>query len=199
MNSFIETISIKEGMAPMLDLHCERLNRTRAEVFGLSDRIELGEHITLADGPGTIKCRVVYGENIESVSYSPYTMRPVGSLMAVRHDDITYRHKSTDRTHLARLTELRGGCDDIIIIRHDRITDTSICNVALFDGTRWLTPSKPLLQGVRRTSLLADGLISECDITIDRLCLFEKIALFNGMIEFGELVLDIGCIDTSGL
>lgn len=199
MNSFVETISIHEGEAPLLDLHCERLNRTRGEIFGLDDRIELSEHITLANSLTPIKCRVVYGENIESVSYSPYTMRTVSSLMAVRHDNIAYRHKSVDRTLLTQLTEQRGACDDIIIIRRGLVTDTSICNVALFDGTRWLTPSKPLLQGVRRAWLLARGLICEGDITADELCRFEKIALFNAMIDFGDLVIETKHIDTRQL
>lgn len=192
---FVETIAIEDGKAPLLHLHSERLNRTRAEVFGLTDRIDISEHITLSSCRGKTKCRVVYGAEIESVTYSPYRMRPVQSLKTVTDNDIDYRLKSVDRSPIDTLFATRGGCDDILIIRDGLVTDTSIANIALFDGQRWHTPQEPLLAGVRRSSLIAEGIVEERRIEVADIKNYRRIALFNAMIGFGEIVLPTECIE----
>lgn len=178
----------------MLDLHTERLNRTRAEVFGATGRIDISEHITLSSCRGKTKCRVIYGAEIVSVTYSPYGMRPVTSLKTVICDEIDYRLKSLDRSSIDALFATRGKCDDILIIKEGLVTDTSIANVALFDGKSWYTPKTPLLAGVRRSRLIAEGIIEERDIEAADIEKYCRIALFNAMIDFGEIVLSVDCI-----
>ncbi len=51
------------------------------------------------------------------------------------------------------------GHDDILIIRDGLLTDTSICNVALWNGTSWITPARPLFSGTMRAYLLDKGLV----------------------------------------
>ena len=92
-------------------------------------------------------------------------MRPVHSLQLVYSDDIDYTYKSTDREALNRLFACRGERDDILIVRRGLLTDTSIANIALFDGKDWFTPKLPLLRGTCRTALIDNGIIKRKKIS----------------------------------
>ena len=67
------------------------------------------------------------------------------------------------------------------------MTDTSFTNLAIYDGTDWLTPKHPLLAGTKRAWLLQRGIIREADITLADLLKAPKVSLFNSMIDFGEM------------
>ena len=71
------------------------------------------------------------------------------------------------------------------------LTDTSIANIALYKEGKWFTPKYPLLKGTRRAGLLAEGIIEEDIVMADSLHKYEKIRLFNAMISFGEVEMDI--------
>ena len=73
----------------------------------------------------------------------PYTVRHVHSLALIQADHIDYTYKSAGREPLNRLFALRGACDDILIVKQGLLTDTSIANIALSDGTHWYTPAHP--------------------------------------------------------
>ena len=134
----------------------------------------------------------MYGEKgIEDVSYSPYTMRHVHSLALIQADHIDYTYKSTGREPLNRLFALRGACDDILIVKQGLLTDTSIANIALSDGTHWYTPAHPLLKGTKRAALLEEGILQEKDIRPEDLPSFSTVRLFNAMIDWGELELPV--------
>lgn len=138
------------------------------------------------------KARVVYGEQgVETVEYAPYSMRNINSLQVVEDDTITYDYKSTDRSSLNALVEKKGSSDDIIIVKHGLLTDTSFTNHAIFDGKHWTTPRHPLLPGTKRAALLDKGIIREADITLEDLRNANKISLFNAMVEFGEMEIAI--------
>ena len=143
-------------------------------------------------GAGIVKARVVYGEKgIEDVSYSPYTVRHVHSLALIQADHIDYTYKSAGREPLNRLFALRGACDDILIVKQGLLTDTSIANIALSDGTHWYTPAHPLLKGTKRAALLEEGILQEKDIRPEDLPSFSTVRLFNAMIDWGELELPV--------
>lgn len=138
------------------------------------------------------KARVVYGEQgIEAVEYAPYSMRNINSLQVVEDDMIVYDYKSTDRSHINALVAQKGECDEIIIVKHGLLTDTSFTNLAIFDGKQWITPRHPLLPGTKRAALLDKGIIREADITLEDLRNANKISLFNAMVEFGEMEIAI--------
>ena len=102
-----------------------------------------------------------------------------------------YHYKSTNRKELEALYVLRGNQDDILIVRNHFLTDTSIANVALEKEGAWYTPAAPLLKGTKRAWLLEQKLLRECDIPADDIYSYSRIALFNAMIDFGSLILDI--------
>ena len=62
--------------------------------------------------------------------------------------------------------------------------------MALYDGLQWITPRLPILYGTQRAYLLANRKIVEQDIPVENINKFQKIMLFNAMIEFGELEID---------
>lgn len=186
---FIETIRIEDGVVCNLAYHNKRMNETRTDHFGQLPPLNLFDYITPPQSEGRIKCRVIYQEKIEEVTYASYTVRPIHSLQLINSDTIDYHHKSTDRDTLNYLFAQRCNQDDVLIVKNGLLTDTSIANIALFDGENWFTPSAPLLKGTQRAFLLDKGLIEEKQIRAEDLHSYQQIALFNAMIPFGEIIL----------
>ena len=188
-NEFVETIRVEEGRAWNLVRHNERMNRTRRAFWGDNvDNLRLENWIHPEDYQERMRCRVVYGMNIVKVEYFRYQMRNVNSLKLVTCDEADYSYKYADRSLLNTLYEQRGEADDVLIVRNGLLTDTSIANVALFDGSDWYTPVCPLLKGTCRQQLLDERKVRERDIKVEDILKYSDIALFNAMIPFGELV-----------
>ena len=141
------------------------------------------------------KCRVVYDAEIRQVEYALYEPRRIERLRLIDGGEIDYTYKSTDRSALNALFEQRGAASDVLIVKEDRITDTTIGNVALLSIAGWLTPEYPLLCGTQRASLLAKGLLHPADICVSELSDFSSICIFNAMVPFGTCVLPISAIE----
>lgn len=191
MCPFIETIRIEDGQIYNLDYHTERLNRTRAAFWKEAEPIDLSEFVSSQHLPGIQKCRIVYGREIEEITYTPYQIRSVQSLRLVTSDDIDYTYKSTDRTALNALFAQRGMADDVLIIKNGCLSDTSIANIAVYDGKDWFTPATPLLRGTKRAELLEKQILKEKEIPVGHLKEYSHIAIFNAMIDWGKLMLPI--------
>ena len=198
MCRFVETIRIERGEIQNLRYHNQRLNATRVSFWKGCPLLDLSDYIHAEYSEIPIKCRVVYKEDIENVSYTPYTIRPVHSLKLVCSDSIEYTYKSVDREAINALFTQRGKQDDILIVRNGFITDTSIANVALYNGKCWYTPKTPLLKGTRRAELIDKGIIQEKEIRQEELFEYSQVALFNAMVEFGKMKMDVTC-DTISL
>ena len=187
---FVETIKIKDGKAQAIAYHQKRMERTIRKFFPSlfnESMPSLERLINPTAGIDFYKARVVYGEHgVETVEYAPYSMREIHSLQVVEDNTIVYDYKSTDRSRLNALVEKKGSYDDIIIVRHGLLTDTSFTNLAIFDGKHWTTPRHPLLPGTKRAALLDNGIIQEANVTSADLRNAIKVRLFNAMIEFGE-------------
>ena len=192
MCRFIETLCISNGEVRNLPYHDKRLNDTRTHFWKDSQPIRLEDYIKPTSTAGKVKVRVEYGERgIEEINYSPYNLRQVQSVALLRSDSIDYTYKSTNREAINRLFALRGSYDDILIVKQGLLTDTSIANIALFDGSCWYTPRIPLLRGTKRASLLERGLLQEKDIRPEDLSAFSTLRLFNAMIDWGEQELSV--------
>ena len=175
--------------------HERRMNDTRTHFWPESPALQLAGYLPAIPGSGVHKLRIVYGQNgIEEMTCTPYTLRPVRSLALIQADDIDYACKSTDRSALNRLFARRGAYDDILIVRRHLLTDTSIANIALFDGSHWHTPQHPLLKGTKRAELLDKGILTEKDIRMEELPAYSTIRLFNAMIDWGEVELPADCL-----
>lgn len=187
MCPFIETIRIENGKAVNLGFHNYRFNRTRRDIFECNLPVNLADFIRSGEYTERTRCRVEYQEEVEKVEYLPYALRPVNSLKLVTSDGLDYTYKSTDRQKLDELFGQRGEADDILIVRDGFLTDTSIANVALWNGSQWETPEVPLLEGTMRASLLGKEMIVPAAIRPQDLSRYSLIRLFNAMIGFGEI------------
>lgn len=184
---FIESIRIENGVIYNLPYHNERLNRTRNVFWKDCTPINLIDYIRMPHKKGIVKCRIVYEKEIKEIVYTPYSMREIDTHRIVHSDGINYTYKSTDREELNRLYVGRGDADDVLIVRNELITDTSIANVAFYDGCEWYTPQTPLLKGTQRAFLLDRQIIKEKEITLKQLFTYSRVTLFNAMIEFGQI------------
>lgn len=192
MCRFIETICINDGVIENLSAHNERMNNTIRVHYGSSVMpVSLEDFITAEGCKGRTRCRVEYTSAVEKVECFPYSIREVKSLQLVNDDTAEYSFKYADRSVLDRNFALRGNADDVVIVRSGMLTDTSIANIALYKEGKWFTPKYPLLKGTRRAGLLAEGIIEEDIVMADSLHKYEKIRLFNAMISFGEVEMDI--------
>ena len=192
---FVETICVEKGCAANLSYHNARMNRTRRDFYGDSVlKLKLEDWVCAEGYEACTRCRVVYGRDIIKVEYFPYLMRNVNSLRLVTCDDADYAYKYADRSLLNRLFEQRGDADDVLVVREGLLTDTSIANIALYDGEQWYTPAVPLLKGTRRQSLLDEGTLTERVIRAEDVHQYQRIRLFNAMIPFGKIELSTQCI-----
>lgn len=187
MCPFIETIRIEDGIICHLKYHNARLNKTRNTFWKGCSPLDLANYLHPEQKPGRIKCRIVYKEQIKEVTYTPYTIRPINSLRIVHSDTIDYSYKSSDRTLIDELYSLKAQQDDILIVKNGLLTDTSIANIALWDGNQWYTPKAPLLKGTQREALLAKSFIIEKNINVEELYNYSHISLFNAMINIGQI------------
>jgi 4-amino-4-deoxychorismate lyase len=196
MSQFVESIRLHDGEFSRLELHQQRVNAAFEEFYPTLKGFSLEEVLCQSDFPkvGLFKCRVEYDEQVRLVEYVPYTMREVRSLKLVPTTLPCVQYKMADRTVLNELYAQRGACDDILMVRDGLLTDTWAANIALFDGYKWHTPREPILMGTSRAALIADGQIVESDIRVMDLMNFKRIRLFNAMIAFGQLELDISSI-----
>lgn len=191
MSQFIETLRIYKGKIQNLEEHNARFNHTRKTFFPLLSPIDLTSLIEIPElfGPEDIvKCRIVYKESSIKVGFEKYKKAKIESIKLVNADHIDYAFKYSDRQKLKELHQIKGDCDDILMVKNGMITDTYYCNVALRKNNQWFTPSTPLLLGTQRSYLLKNNILKELLISKSELPSFEKIALFNAMIPFDEKI-----------
>lgn len=193
MCRFIETIRVERGEMCNLGYHIERINATRRHFWHHAGPLSLSDiRASIDRSLETAKLRFVYDrDSVREISCSVYDKPDIRTLKIVTDNDIDYPFKSIDRNALERLRKQRGACDDILIVKHDHITDTSFTNVAFSDSFGWYTPDTPLLPGTRRASLLEAGLLYRREIRLGDLSSYRFVSLFNAMIDLGELVIPV--------
>ena len=179
---YLETIKALDGVCYHLEYHQRRLEGV-LNSLNAEHKYKLSS-LLLPPKKGLFRCRVVYDEEQIEISYIPYQKREIKSLKIVASNKIEYSNKYADRSAIDKLFMKKEQCDDILIVKNSLITDTSIANIAFFDGAVWLTPKTPLLYGTTRERLLNESKIVEQDIKIEDINGFLKVALMNAMIDF---------------
>ena len=181
-SNFLETIKVLDGKVCNLSYHQERLE----SVLDSLETLKSYDLSLLISPPqqGLYRCRVIYNSQEIDISYLEYTKREVKSFKLIYDDTIVYDKKYAQRNLIDECFSKKSDSDEIIIVKNGLITDTSIANIALYDGERWLTPKSPLLQGTTRRRYLDKGKIVEEDISVEKLKSYKKIALMNAMIDF---------------
>ena len=171
-----------------LDRHVARMNKSRRELFSCTDEVDAAAVLAGLSIPadGVWKLRVVYGVKIERHELTRYVVQPVRSLKLVHDDTIEYSHKNEDRSAIDALMAQRSGCDNILIVKNGCVTDSAYANIAFSDGGEWFTPDTPLLAGIQRAALIAEGKLKERRIRTEDLKRYHNAMLINAMLRWGD-------------
>lgn len=188
MFPLLETIKVSEHGPENLPNHQQRMDASYAEFYGGMNPFYL-ESICKnlhAQTGKLIKCRILYGAKNYQMQTSDYHPAKLQRLKLVHADSLDYHLKYAERSELNKLLEQKAGCDDILIVRNGLITDTSYANIAFLRNGQWITPATPLLKGTKRQLLLDGQIITEGNISLQELALFECFRVFNSMLDFQE-------------
>lgn len=191
MYPFVETIRVEDGMPRNLRYHQERMERTMSRFFPNAPVPSLESALDNFAWPPdkVMKVHVEYGgQGITLVRAEEYHIRTIRKLRLIPCDEIDYTYKSADRSRLEQLAGLKGDADEIIIVKNGLLTDTSYSNIALYDGTEWATPRRPLLRGTMIQALLDRGALTERDITPENYKSYTLVSLINAMMPLGRCV-----------
>lgn len=182
----LESIRVLDGELPLLAYHQARVDRSRKSLYPKASLLKLSSLLADVELPkqGLFKLRVLYGEEFDKLEIIPYEATRVTSLRLVDASEVRYAKKFADRSCIVEKYLSRGTCDDILMVQHGFITDTSYANIALYDGINWYTPASPLLRGTRRAMLLDKGVIKPAVIREKDLTHFKQIRLMNSMLPW---------------
>lgn len=192
MCRLLETVCLVDGIPRNLEMHRDRFERSLREVFDCTAPPALERCINppTPARKGKYRCRIEYGPEVTKVEYFPAPPRRFSSLKLVRDNTIEYQYKWADRRRLTELKASAPGFDEIIIVKKGLITDTTISNLAFFDGRTWYTPETPLLRGTMREKLIAEGFLLPSNLRPGDLSGFVRVCLINALLEAGEACLD---------
>ena len=108
-----------------LDYHQKRIAKTVGLNINLYDYIYPPTNELL-------KSKVIYDTNgILDIQYTKYIKKDIETFKLIYDNNITYNKKSMDRKELDNLYQQKQNADEIIIVKNDLITDTSIANIAI--------------------------------------------------------------------
>jgi 4-amino-4-deoxychorismate lyase len=182
---FLETLLCENGVLHHAGYHQQRLNATLTH-RNSSHSYDL-KKLILPPIEGVYRCRFLYDAYGYEIQFYPYVPKRINSLNIIHADTIDYPFKYSDRHQLNALYEQRGECDDVLIIRNGTLTDTTIANIALYDGINWLTPEKPLLEGTTRARLIDEGFLIPAPLRLEDIAHAQKIAVLNALMGFVEV------------
>ena len=115
-NAFIESLKIVDGRFIHPELHWQRITDTQRVHFGNSTFLPLSsESIPPDKRLGTLKCRIIYDQEIRKIDFETYSPRRVHTLKLVDGSGIDYTFKYADRDKLIQLQQSKGTCDEILI------------------------------------------------------------------------------------
>lgn len=185
---FFETLCVLNGKIKHLEYHEKRYSSTYKHHFGklpnqpLIDLLE----IPFLHKKGRVKLKVSYNDKEKKVAFSTYPYVSIKSLQCIEAPALNYDHKYTDRRDLNNLFLEKGSCDDVLILQHGWVRDSSYTNICFWDGKQWITPKKPLLHGTARQRLLDEKKIVMDDIHIRDFQKFKGFKLINAMRDFEQ-------------
>lgn len=186
----LESIRCENGRFPLLEWHQNRIRKSFGLLWPEKTVPELQQHLLQFPIPsfGLFKCRLLYGPELSVPEYRPYVVRVPRTLRCVSTDDLEYNLKWADRSRLESLQSQRDGCDDVLILKNGLVTDTTYANIAFMKNGQWYTPDKPLLEGVRRTMLLSEGVLRTGRIGLSDLSTYTHFKIINAMLAWDESI-----------
>jgi len=178
----LETIKIEDGTIFNLPYHQARFDQSRKALFHTEDTLDLSKLIAPPQ-KGLYRCRILYTAKLHSIEYIPYVPKKIHTLRIIS-SNIDYTYKYAARETFDVLLKENRDVDEIIIEKGGLLTDTTISNIAFYNGKKWFTPAKPLLQGTMRAKLIDEGFLTSANIRKEMLHQYTQVALINAMIGF---------------
>lgn len=190
MSLLLESILYQNGRFSLLDYHILRMEKCCREM-GWEFPPDLDRHLKPSTRAvdGKYKVRILYNRKIGQSEWIPYQKASPERVGIVNAGDFSYSLKYADRSFFTEQKAKWSIYDDLIFEKKGLITDSSYCNLLARINDRWLTPAKPLLQGVRRSYLLDRGLVVTADLSPEHL--LEKateIRLINALMPFDDCI-----------
>lgn len=187
MYPYVDSIQVKDGKVLNIQYHQNRVNRTLKEL-NISANFNLKEILVIPKefSKGKYKCRFLYNTQNYELEFIPYKKPKIERIKIVTDNNIDYHIKFSNRNHLNRLKELKGDCDDILIVKNGMVTDLSSANIVFKKNQKWYTPSTPLLEGTQREKLIDNSLIIVKDIKAEDIQNYEVFRIINALREFDD-------------
>lgn len=191
MIKLVESIRILNGRVSLLKYHEDRCNLSRKNLFAETKQLKFSGKIIIPANyqKGLVKCRLIYGKDIEDISFQHYIIRKINKIKIIYNDSISYQYKYLDRKELDDLFKLKMECDEVMIVKNGLITDAYYYNFVFQKGKEYFTPKVPLLEGVRMTNLILNKRIIKKDIFATEIHKFDTIHLINAMTSLGKIVI----------
>jgi 4-amino-4-deoxychorismate lyase len=189
---FLESIKIYNGKIHLANFHLKRVNNTLKANFAAFKKWNalpiLKNNI---QNIGLNKCRIIYDNNTFEVSFSAYKKQKIQEFVIVEAADFIYNYKFANRDFInTHKTNYAKDCE-VIFSKNGLLTDASAYNICLWNGIEWHTPTKPLLEGVMRESLLNQKIIIAKDISVEEIKNYSKISFINALNDLEENVLKL--------
>ncbi|PRD42718.1 hypothetical protein C5748_14960 [Phyllobacterium phragmitis] len=179
-----------------LELHLARLARSALVLdFPLDEALVRTKLDEIANGGTALRVRLTLDpEGVIDVATQPFIPLPQDTVwrLAIAHthldrDDPLIRHKTTRRQvyDAARAEFARDEVDEVILLNGEgQVCEGTITSIFVDQGGAFCaTPALRcgLLPGVLREELLADGVVSETDLTVDDLRKAGNILVGNSL------------------
>ena len=190
MSQFFESICVKNGIAENLAAHQFRVNKTLDAFNAVNQGVELGSiiHQLILPTEGLFKLRISYDlkGNYQS-AFTAYQYRQIQNFALVDIKGQGYGYKFSNRDWINDALALSGK-DEIMMHDGGLIKDCSYTNIVFYDGVKWITPAKPLLEGTQRAKLINEGLIQPKALYVQDIPSFKKFKCINAMLDWDTAV-----------
>lgn len=184
---FLETLCIENNIVKNQEAHWRRMHKTAAHFGFRPPKIPDIIRMMPTNAVSTkTKCSIIYKEEINKITFTPYIPKRIISLKLVEAPHIRYRFKYADREMLNRLHSQKSDCDEVLITQNERVTDTTYSNIACKRGDTYFTPDTYLLNGTKRQWLIQQGILHETHITKENLHTYDAVILINAMLDLED-------------
>jgi 4-amino-4-deoxychorismate lyase len=190
MSQFFESICVKDGVAENLSFHQARVYKTLQAFDASQNNISLKaivEQLTLST-LGLFKLRISYDLNgNHQVKLTPYQYKLINQFGLVDIKGLRYDYKYENRDWINEAL-IQSGTDEIMMHDNGFIKDCSYTNIVFYDGSHWVTPESPLLEGTQRAKLIQEGLILPKALHVKDIPSFVKFKCINAMMQWDTAV-----------
>ena len=196
MYPLFESLCVQDGCILNPQWHQARFENAYLKFFGEKASFNLLDEIAVPQQfmTGKVKLKIQYGEKEREIHFNHYKTQQINTIQLIHTTALDYTYKYSKREKLNALFDQRGDCDDVLIVRNGKITDSSYANAVFFDGEQWITPKYPLLEGTCRARLLANGQIKTAVLGVEDLKSFEGLKLINAMRDMDQAIIPIAGI-----